>query len=305
MLPVAILLASKPTRPPRISFDIGILRRKPPLSWILKLFAGPPIEQSSAFLDLPLDVLCSICDELPLPAKILLSQSCKAMWHMLHSTCSSRLRTLAQKDRFDTLRELGNLLPDNYYCTRCNVLHLVEPDDVPNVTNWYKRRHVCYTPGRMFEDLCLQHYYIFAFHHVQLALKYSRMTDWHQDYRTNILQQFETRPVGSPIIKSSAAKPKVVNARLILLVTYVLYADALQYDLRKSDLTKYIHFCPHHFFGIGSGLDQSIALMLQEAAIKAATMPEQHTQLFTCNSCPTDYSVMPKMMRFSSRLGMT
>ncbi|KAF6219181.1 hypothetical protein HO133_005006 [Letharia lupina] len=143
----------------------------------------------------------------------------------------------------------------------------------------------------MFDHLRPQRSYAVSFHHVQLALKYSRMKEKHQDCRTNILQNFEIRPVGSPIIKTFAAKPKVVNARFILLATYVLYAGPLR-DAAKKDYDKYIVFCPHHHFGLGTGLGHSFAAILQKAVINAATMPDQHTVLFSCDRCPTDYSVV-------------
>lgn len=261
------------------------------LPWPLKLFVTPAVEQTSAFLDLPIDILCSICDELPLSAKILLSHTCKAMGYMLRSKCSAQLIAIAWEDRFNTLTELGNLLPDIYHCTKCNVLHPVEPDDIPNLTNWHRRRHSCRTPGQMFDHLHPQHSYAVSFHHVQLALKYSRMKEKHQDCRTNILQKFEIRPVGSPIIKKFTAKPKVVNARFTLLATYVLYTGPLR-DAAKRDHAKYIMFCPHHYFGLGTGPGHSFAAILQKTVINAATTQDQHTELFSCDRCPTDYSVV-------------
>ena len=259
--------------------------------WPLNLLAAPTVEQTSAFLDLPFDVLCRMCDELPLCAKILLSHTCKAMWYLLCSKCSSQLKAMVWDDRFHTLTELGNLLPDDYHCIKCNILHPVEPDDVPNLTNWYRRRHQCRTPSQMFDHLRPQYSYAVSFHHVQLALKYSRMKEQHQDCRTNILQTCEIRPVNSPVIKTFAAKPKVINARFILLATYVLYAGPLR-DAAKRDYDKYIMFCPHHYFGLGTGPGHSFAAILQEAVVAAANMQDQHTRLFSCDRCPTDYSIM-------------
>ncbi|KAK0510124.1 hypothetical protein JMJ35_007518 [Cladonia borealis] len=261
------------------------------LLWPLKLFVTPAVEQTSAFLDLPIDILCSICDELPLSAKIILSHTCKAMWYMLRSKCSFQLKAIGREDRSNTLTELGNLLPDNYHCINCNMLHPVEPDNIPNLTNWYRRRHLCRAQYQTYNYVHPQHSYAVLFHHVQLALKYSRMKEKHQNYRRNILQNFEIRPVGSPIIKTFAAKPKVVNARFILLTTYILYAGPLR-DAAKTDNDKYIMFCPHHHFGIGTGPGNSFAAMLQKTVINAATMQDQHTELFSCDRCPTDYSVV-------------
>lgn len=253
----------------------------------------PAVEQTSAFLDLPIDILLSICDELPLSAKILLSYTCKAMWYMPRSKCSVQLKSITWEDRFNTLTELGNLLPDKYHCLGCNILHPVNPNDIPNLTNWYRRRHVCRTEGQMYGHLRPQHSYAVLFHHVRLALKCSRMKEKHQDCRTNILQRFEIRPVGSPIIKTFTAEPKVINASFILLVTYVLYAGPLR-DGAKRDYDTFLTFCPHHYFGIGTGPGNDFAAIMHKAAINAATTQDQHIELFSCDRCPTDYSVVAK-----------
>ena len=253
------------------------------LLWPLRfLYVKPAVEQTSAFLHLPIDIICMICDQLPLSAKILLSQTCKAMWYMLPSQCSVRSKALVPEDRFNTLAELGNFLPDNYHCITCKRLHPVRPDDIPDLTNWYRRRHVCFTRNLESDHLRPQKSYAVFFHHVQLALKYSRMKEKHQDCRKNILQKFEMRPVGSPILKTFSAKPRVVNARFILLMTYVLYAGPLR-DAATTDYKKYLQFCPHHLFGLGTGRGFPFAALLQKAAINAATMQDRHTELFSCD----------------------
>ncbi len=207
--------------------------------WPLKkFFVTPAIKQKSAFLDLPIDIIFSVCDELPVSANISLSQTCEAMRYVLRSKCSSQLQATGPEDRFNTLAELGNLLPDNYHCIECNTLHPVDPDDIPDWTNWYRYRHHSYrAPGLFYDHVHPQDYYAVAFHHVQLALKYSRMKEKHQDFRRNILQNFKIRPFRSSIIKTFAAKPKVVNARFILLATYVLYTGPLR-DAAKRDYSQ-------------------------------------------------------------------
>ena len=210
------------------------------------------------------------------------------MWYMLRSKCSFQLKAICWEDRFNTLTELGNLLPDNYHCIKCNTLHPVEPDNIPNLTN---RIAAATHAAHQAKCLIMCTRYAVSFHHVQLALKYSRIKEKHQDYRWNILQKFEIRSVASPIIKTFAAKPKVVNARFILLTTYVLYAGPLR-DAAKKDYDRYMMFCPHHHFGIGTGPGKSCAAILQKAVINAATMQDQHTELFSCDRCPTDYSVV-------------
>ena len=266
------------------------------LLWPLRTFVLPAIDQTSAFLDLPIDILCAICDELPLSAKILLSHTCKAMWYTLRSQCAVLSKAIAGDDRSSTLIELGKLLPDNYHCTKCNLLPTVLSYDTPDLTSRFCRRHSCRTDAPTHDQLYLHPSYTISFHHVQLALKYSRMKEKHQDCRTNILRKFEIHPVGSPIIKTFTAQPKVVNAKFLLLATYVVDAASLR-DAAERDHSKFIMFCPHQSFGIG--LDprswNCFVTVLRKAAINAASthdQPQQHTELFSCDHCPTDYSVV-------------
>lgn len=157
------------------------------LLWSLKLFVTLAIEQTFAFLDLSIDILCNICDESSLFTKILLSYICKTMWYMLRNRCSFQIKAIVRENRFNTLIELRNLLSNDYHCIKCNILHSMKSNDISNLRNWYRRRHSCRTSNQMFNHLHSQHFYAISFHHVQLALKYSRMKKKHQNCRTNIL----------------------------------------------------------------------------------------------------------------------
>ena len=212
------------------------------------------------------------------------------VWNMLHSKCSHQLNFMFWRERFKTLTELGNFLPDDYHCTKCNVLHPVQPDDTPDLTNWNRRRRrSCFAPNTADDHLHPGPFYALMSHHVQLALKYSRMERKHQDLRTKILAKHEIRSVDSPIIKTFVARPKVINAKLILWTTYVLFARALQ-DA-KIDHVNFISFCPQHYLGLGTGPDFPFAASLQNAAINAATKQDQRTELISCDHCSTDFSV--------------
>lgn len=263
----------------------------------------PEVKPTSAFLHLPIDILYSICDELPLSAKILLSQICKPMRHTLHGQCFAQLQAMARKDWCNTLTELADLLPNVYHCMSCDILHPVASHDIPDLTHCWCLRRRCHAVD-MSDRLHPQQFYSISLYHVQLALKYSRMKSMHQDYRTNILKQYETRSVGSPVIKTLTAKPKVVNARFVLLATYVLYAGPVR-DASTSDWGNYIVFCPHHLLGLSTRGGNEFAAVIQKAAINAETTQGRHTELFSCDRCPTDYSVVVDGDDASLRLGMT
>ena len=270
------------------------------LQCLLESSRTPAVEQTSAFPDLPLDILYSICDELPISAKTLISRTCRVTWYMLRSECSRQLK----EDRFNTLTDLGNVLPDHYHCTRCDKLHPVEASDIPDLTDWYRRHHSCHLQGQMLDHLRPHYYYAISFHHIQLALKYSRMKEKHQDCRRNTLQSFEIGPVGSPVIKTFTAKPKVVNARLILLATYVLYKGPLQ-DAVEEDLYRYIVFCPHQHFCVDPRSRNSLAAILQEAVMGTALCKITTPSNFPAITARQTTRWWLMTMRSSSRLGMT
>lgn len=254
--------------------------------------------QTSAFLNLPIDILYSICHQLPLSAKILLSQACRVMWYILRDQCSSEFKSLHWGDRSNTLLELGNFLPDHYYCTMCDNIHPAEYHDIPNMDRCdpiyqsYRTNHPDPYQSRMRADrlVYLQYEYKVSFTHVQLALKYARMEGKHQDCRMNILSKAEVCPQGSTITKYFTAQPKVINGRFILLAEYVLHAHSLRNPVGRRWKIP-VKACPHHWLGIGEGHHYSCAPVLRKFAIAAGAMQDRQTELFSCDSCPTDYSV--------------
>ena len=259
------------------------------LLWRLQWPMLPPAEQKSPFLDIPIDILISISEELSLSTKIVLSQTCKAMWYTLRKLYSLQFNTLVRKDRFKSLTELANLLPDNYHCLKCNSLHPVDLYDTPYWRNVEWPHDSCRALSQFVAQFEPQASYALLFHHVQLALKYSRMKEEHQDYRTNLLQKFEIHPAGSPI-KTFTAQPKVVNSRFILLVAYVLDAARVR-AAAKPHRDSYMEFCPHHRFGLGTGPRQPFASMLKDTATIFATKQGQYTNRVSCVGCPTDFSI--------------
>lgn len=162
------------------------------------------------------------------PTNSLYPQRCSFLIHArLCGTCCAasapfQLKAIGWEDRFWIhWPSLGTCCRIAINCIKCNILHPVQPDDVPKFDKLVSPPPplMPHTRPNVWSCACPQYFYAVMFHHVQLALKYSRMKEKHQDCRTNILQNFEIRPVGSPIIKSFAAKPEVVNARFILLAT--------------------------------------------------------------------------------------
>ena len=260
----------------------------------------PILEQTSAFLHLPLDIVQTICEELPLSSNILLSHSCRTMWNTLGTKSSVELKSLARQERFTTLTELANLLPDDLHCLECNSLHRVDPNDYPS------RPEQKYSPIPCTLYLCLPRYnawsvgpyYVVAFRHIQLALKYFRIKQQkYQGYRMDLLKQIEYSSSGLSVVKTSTAKPKVVQGlRFLVSATFVLDANALRCQVERFWSTT--SFCAHHIFCLqrdwSLDTDTFTAMLYRAAAINATATAtrDERVQLFSCDECPTDYQIV-------------
>ena len=78
---------------------------------------------SMTLLDMPLDLLTNIFDLLPLPAKIILMQSCKNLRATFGAYCYSAVKATSTDDRRDCVKSLGYLLEGYRICLDCISLH--------------------------------------------------------------------------------------------------------------------------------------------------------------------------------------
>ena len=213
------------------------------------------------------------------------------MWNILGAKSSLELKALASMRRFYTLAELANLLPDSYHCPQCNNLNNVDPLDVPDCWTEPNHRPEC-DFGTYNDTLRAGFEYVLLFHHVQLALKYTRMKSKHQDYRANILKKYQDfKPFDTSITKTYTAKPKVVENKFLLRGVFVLDASSIR-DPRGKRCHDTIRFCPHQYFHLGDGPEYTFQATLHRAANNTNASQDQHVQLFSCDCCPTDYQIM-------------
>ena len=263
--------------------------------WPFKMFLTlpVPVEQTAPFLNLPVDILHTVCDELPLSTTILLALTCRDLWYTLRNKCRARFSAMTREDQLDTLTEMANVLPDEYHCITCNLLLPVASHDLPGYTIFSRHPyHRCHTSKSRDHLLWAQpSSYELFFHHVQLAMKYSRKKDTHQDYLKDILREYETHPARPSIIKTFRAKPKIVENKFILLMTYVLDAKACR-SADRSDKSHFVSFCPQHCIGLGIGPRHSFATNVFRAAVDALRVPALQITLLSCESCPTDYAII-------------
>lgn len=266
------------------------------LRWLLAFFSRTTrkkvtVKQNSPLLDLPLVLVYDIFDELQLPEKVLLSQTCRDLWYLLRSKCSVTFREATAVDRLECLAVLGDILPDYRLCTSCRALHLLDPKDLP-VTGYDKFHKPCPAPEAMWSRHRLMPYYAIAFRHVQLAMKYTRLEGIYQDYRASILQRFTILiPLFYSMRLKFTAEPLIVNGRFILMTTFVFYE--LARPISFSTLSHaYFGFCPH--LSAGDELldpDNPLFVAIRHAFNVADGQRGLHQEVHSCDRCPTDYLI--------------
>lgn len=256
----------------------------------------PPVQQHSRFLDLPLDVTYAIIDELSLSSRILLSQTCRALFYQMSERCFSALRRCTAEQRLEILNDLKNLLPDQYLCMTCNALHCIDYGDFP--ANKDRGSEKSYKPCSLFvhwEETHRVLCYATSFHHVQLAAKYTHMNTRHQYYRERLLQKYEfSYPDYDSLALKFTAEPRVIMSRYILMsaCTFSAGSEPLSFE-SLSKVT--IMFCPHWQFGpVADVVKYPLGAAVQQAFHSLGDERGAQPKLFSCGRCPTDFSILAK-----------
>jgi hypothetical protein len=135
-------------------------------------------DKSLTFLQLPVDVICLILKELPLPTKVLLSQTCRSMRTLLQDN-RALIQSLSQRDYFNFLSGVADSLPNCVTCSFHYKLHIVDTTDLP-YPPFASKRYPC---SQGWTDVPCHNYgiqYRLSYWHIQLVLKYSRRQLSHQ-----------------------------------------------------------------------------------------------------------------------------
>ena len=216
------------------------------------------VKQDCLLLNLPVDLIYNILDELQWPEKILLSQTCQLLWYTLHQKYSSAMRRATIYERLEYLTVLGKILPDHRLCTSCRALHLLDYRDLPTMRPG-SFKNPCPVPDSLESRHYLHPYYSIAFHHVQLAIKYTRHRNFHQEHRAKLLQSFEiTFPRLYSMGLMFSATPVIVCGRFILMTAFYFY-DAEEPIPISTISDAPLQICPH----LRSGLFLSPNFLLE------------------------------------------
>lgn len=278
-------------------------------------------EPNAAILQLSLDVLFLITDNLALHDKFLLSHTCKALRLVTFQDWDIEISRLSFNDKIGFWAGLAYTSPNHWACLKCCKLHLIYTSDVP-AAFWTVRERgvpcsVDYSRGFEIEAYSIQH------HHIQFALKLSRLGNLHQQYLAALMDTYMRTGISlmPPFTDSYTAEPRIIHKRFILREEWNI-SNNTSTALPLFSGKPYLHLsvCPHMRMIFGGParsrswkessvywlmrtsnnnsmqqLEESILLkeitLLEDGIVLAYESPGQWI-FNSCLHCPTDFGIM-------------
>ena len=176
-----------------------------------------PSPDTSRISEIPTEIFLVIANTLPLESQFFLSRTCRRARYILSPYWLVELRKLPPDPQMRCLRRIACHMPYHVACEMCFKLHKVDIDCTPA---HYQRGvslvccaptylHYLHTRGGLYGE------YTLMYHHVQLALKYTRL-----GIRTEYLQEI-LRPwsdynyIFSEFEIKTTETPRVVHGRFL------------------------------------------------------------------------------------------
>ena len=243
------------------------------------------VKKVPPLLDLPLDLVYDILDELPLSEKILLSQTCRAMWYTLRHKCSSAMRKATAHERLDHLAVLGDVLPDRRLCASCRALHLVDHEDLPMASS--ENSKTLFLESISGRHCLLPCYYSTAFPHGPPATNHTCLRRLEANLYSRDMRSFRTILRVSSMWLERSARLETKDGRFVLMTHFVFSAEGE--PISFSTISKVpLQICPH----LRSGPCSSDNPLLEAIRLTCTDGQSGYPQrLHSCDRCPTDYGV--------------
>ncbi|KAI0104656.1 hypothetical protein GGR51DRAFT_560918 [Nemania sp. FL0031] len=163
------------------------------------LWGRPRDEQPNVnvpLLQLPVDLIVDIAKFLAPADKVLLSQTCSSMRDCLAKHSNANAAHLSRADYFAYLAGIARGLPEKWVCDCCMALHTIDKYDKPTA-KWRSSRCPVYSTRPLWRHSRLHdtHHIRIQHHHVQLALKYTRLQQRKYDsYLRDLLAPYQRIP---------------------------------------------------------------------------------------------------------------
>ena len=263
-----------------------------PLPSVLNCFSSKllirNVKQTSNLSHVPLDILLLVVDHLTLPERILLSQSCQGLWRVLRIQCSDGFKQASIDEQRRCLAVLGDSLPDHRYCEACHRLHALSLQDLYDVPSATDVQYFGFCPALdcITTRHCMHRDYAVAFRHVQLAIKFTRLKQHHQNYRSLLLQDYvQCLPSYYSMSLQFQASPNIVDGRFLLMTLYTFQSDSM--SIAKL-LRAGVVLCPHLTL---RQPDEHYLSLYTSVCDAFERLPSGLSKSSCCKKCPTDYSV--------------
>ncbi|KAK7403494.1 hypothetical protein QQX98_010724 [Neonectria punicea] len=267
------------------------------LAWIKSPWRKDDTKPPSNFLQLPVELVRSIGERLPLRNQLVLGLTCRDLRVVFYHRRDSP-KNLSHKQFLEYLAVLARDMPDKWVCELCMDFHPIITSDTPSLPEMsscpLESMHVDY-------NLLL---FRLKHRHVQLTLKYTRVAQLDRRYRNYLkallsttqstfsTHQFER----TSLITRLDTYPKVVKGNYLLL-------SILQYTKNLRAVSPYtmgsLRICQHQDLAFPSG--QRLRLFfrygpwrsqmgLSRIVDSAFDSPGIEIQGY-CPGCPTDFTV--------------
>jgi hypothetical protein len=244
--------------------------------------------QSSKLLDLPTELLLCMDKNLPLSGRYMLRQTCRALRSLLSTSCMREVALQSPSQRLMFLSSVAATRPDYILCGRCHAIHTVNINDVPTSPwdNCYhcEARHPAYEYGLGYR---------LRFHHVQLAIKYSRL-----GIQQRLLKLLKPHFFRLTLFEAATyiAEPKIVDGQFFLFSQWSirpLKASFLPSSAPDVEICPHLHL-RHHGTSRFNPLDSQMRALLGRR--------DDGWCSFSCRRCPTDYELAVSPVLISIRL---
>jgi hypothetical protein len=239
----------------------------------------------SGLLSLPDDLLYTTFSELTLPSKVLFSRSCARLRHLFHNSCALALAFISPSERAEYLIGIAQVLPDHYFCIKCERVHTINKMDDPLnplflfscPSGFSVLKYHTITP-KLGSGYWLLH------HHVQLALKYARRGDTKQKYLRQLMAPHVATRTLTPPMTYFSVQPAIIHGKFLLFRTWTFEQDSVIGGATQLEI------CPHLNI-LDINLPSRLLNPLSET-LNTANATKGAPVYKACHRCPTDYSVM-------------
>ena len=260
------------------------------------LLDGNFIVQEARLLNLPLDLVVQIFETLPLYAKIIFSQLCRDGWRLFCERSRVAFQKASRDERLECQFNLGSVLPEHWSCLSCRRLHLTDVRDIPRQV--YELYEPCPAPASIENEHLLSSSYPLTFGQVQQAVKYTRLNNIHQCYRSKLLQRFITTRTNVVMHLRLTAEPKVVHGRFLLKSTFEICKqdgwDSFHRQRFEIMSLQSSIFC-RHLSSFPCNIREDILYDVRRAGFDITENPlGQEGSDYACDKCHTDYKILSR-----------